>query len=259
MSLDGSRIIVTGASRGIGAALARRLAEERADLVLVARNGQHLEALADEVGGAEVFTGDLTDPAFRVELVEGVLSNGEVDVWINNAGLAVYGPFAEQDPGDIAAVLRLNLEAPVDLCRRILPTMLERGSGHIVNVSSVAMAVTTPGFATYGSSKSGLSAFDASLSLELEGTGVGLTTVEIGEVDTAMLRYLRSDPDIDAIFARSEKLGAQRLLQPDEVADAIVAGVVDNKRYVRLPRRAGAFPAWVNGPRALSNVVNRWF
>ena len=187
-----------------------------------------------------------------------MLAGGPIDVWVNNAGLAVYGPFAEQDPADIAAVMRLNLEAPIDLCRRVLPGMLERRSGHLVNVSSVAMAVTTPGFATYGASKSGVSAFDASLGLELEGTGVGLTTVEIGEVDTEMLRYLRSDPEIDAIFARTEKLGAQRLLQPDDVASAIVEAIVEKKRYVRLPRRAAVFPAWVNGPRTLSNLANRW-
>lgn len=257
MDLKNRRVAVTGASRGIGEAIATELAAAGADLTLVARSQDALDAVADRLG-ATAITADLADASSRTELVDQIEAAGPIDVWINNAGLSVVGPFVENDADEIAAIFAINLEAPVQLMRAVLPAMIERGEGHIVNVSSMAMAVNTPWFATYGASKSGLSAFVESLRVELAGTGVDLTTVEIGETDTDMLRELRSgSSDVDAMYERFEKLQLQRVIEPEEIAKGVRAGLENNKKFVRLPKRAAAFPAIVNLPRNIGNALQR--
>lgn len=257
MDLQNRRVVITGASRGIGEAIATELAAAGADLTLVARGQDALDTVADRLG-ATAISADLADPDSRVDLVRRVMEPGPIDIWINNAGLGVVGPFIENEPEEIAAVFAVNLEAPVQLMRAVLPGMIERGEGHIVNVSSLAMAVNTPWFATYGGSKSGLSAFVESLRVELAGTGVDLTTVEIGETDTDMLRELRNGhPDVEAMYERFEKLQLQRVITPDEIAKGVRAGIEKNKKFVRLPKRAAAFPAIVNLPRNVGNALQR--
>ena len=143
MDLRGARVVVTGASRGIGEALADELASAGANLSLIARSEDALEAIADRTGGTAV-AGDLTDGAFRTHAVATIETAGPIDVWINNAGYAAQGPFVEAERAEITAVLDLNLHVPIQLCRLVLPAMIERGRGRVVNVSSLAMAVNTP-------------------------------------------------------------------------------------------------------------------
>jgi len=242
MDLDGKRVLLTGASRGVGQGIARALTDAGATVVGVART---------DTGG---ITGDLLDSAFVDGLIPQALEGGPIDVLINNAGVAVPGQLSEQTDANIRAVLRVNLEVPARLCQAVLPSMLARGTGHIVNVSSLAMAVDTPGFASYGASKAGLSSFTESLRVELHGTGVGVTLVEIGEADTDMVHELRADPQVDAIFSRSEQLRLQRMLPVDEVATAIRAAIESDKSHVRLPRRAAAFPMIANIPRRIGRI-----
>ncbi len=256
MILSGRRVVITGASRGIGAAIADELATAGAKLTLLARNGELLAEVAERTN-ADFFALDVTDATARADAMRQIESSGPIDVWINNAGVSALGPFIESEPDDISKVFAINLETPVQFCRAVLPAMVERGHGHIVNVSSMAMAVNTPLFATYGASKAGLSSFAESLRVELEGTGVGLTTVEIGETNTDMLTELRSDQQIDDMYRFYEKLKLQRLIEPDEIAVAIRQAVENDKPFVRLPKRAAAFPAIVNFPRAISNVLQR--
>jgi short-subunit dehydrogenase len=257
MDLQNARVVITGASRGIGAAMADELATAGASLTLIARNEQNLAAVAERTGAAMVLC-DVTDADARNAAVTEIEATGPIDVWINNAGLGTVGPFVEQEPADIAAVLAVNLEAPMLLMRSVLPAMLERGQGTIVNVSSMAMAVNTPWFAPYGASKSGLSAFVESLRIELADTGVELMTVEIGETETDMLRELRAgNASVDAMYERFEKLQLQRLIEPEEVARGVRSGLEKNKKFVRLPKRAAVFPAIVNLPRNISNALQR--
>ncbi len=256
MKLAGRRVVVTGASRGIGASIADVFAAAGAELTLLARSEGPLAEVAERTNAQHIAI-DITDAAARADAVAQIEAGGPIDVWINNAGLSTHGPFIEHDPVDITKVFAVNLEAPVQFCRSVLPAMIARGSGHIVNVSSMAMAVNTPLFATYGASKAGLSSFAESLRLELADTGVGLTTVEIGETNTDMLDDLRSNPEVDEMYRFYEKLKLQRLVEPIEVAEALRDAVEGDKKFVRLPKRAAGFPAVVNLPRTISNVLQR--
>jgi short-subunit dehydrogenase len=134
-----------------------------------------------------------TIPAVADRVIDEALTHGPIDVLINNAGIEIVGQVAEQDPDDLRAVIGVNLEVPITLAHHVLPHMLERGSGRIVNISSMASVVSSPGWATYSASKAGLSSFSRSLKTELAGTGVGVTVVEIGFVQTDMLDDLRSN------------------------------------------------------------------
>lgn len=251
MEIAGARALVTGASRGVGAAVARALHRAGAELVLVARDRAALERVGAELD-ADCVNGDLLDAGFATSLISTV---APVDILVNNAGIERTGSVADQSPDDIEAVLRLNLVVPARLCSEVLPSMLERGRGHIVNMSSLSMAVDTAGWASYSASKAGLSSFSESLAVELDRTGVGLTLAEIGFVDTDMSRHLRDDPLAAPVFERALRWHLQRLLDPDEVATAIVEAIAKSRRHVRLPRRTAALPAMTNVARRATRLL----
>jgi uncharacterized protein len=180
-----STALVTGASSGIGAALARRLAAEGTDLVLVARDRGRLDALAAELatpaGGAvraEVLLADLADPG-QLGAVEKRVADASrpVDLVVNNAGFGTYGDFAGLDVDGEEREIAVNVLAVVRLTHAALGAMLPRGRGAVVNVSSVAGLQATPGNATYGASKAFVATFGEAVAGELAGTGVTLTTV----------------------------------------------------------------------------------
>ena len=254
MELNDAHIAITGGSRGIGEATARALAAAGARVHLVARDADALTRLGNELGCAWT-AGDLLDDDFRSTLVDAIEADGPIDVLVNNAGLERTGHVSDQTPEELRDVLRLNLEVPVLLCHDALQCMLGRRRGHIVNVSSLAMAVHSPGFATYGASKTGLSSFTGSLRQELRDSGVRLTIVEIGPVDTDMLADIRSDSAADQLFARYEKLRLNRTMSAAEVADGIRDAITSDAAAVRLPRRAGAFPAIANLTRRVGDLV----
>jgi len=226
-----------------------------AQLTLIARTESALAEVAQRTG-ASFIVADITGESARADALHEITAAGPIDVWINNAGMGTHGRFVH-DPTDISKLFALNLEAPVQFCRAVLPAMIDRGSGHIVNVSSMAMAVTTPLFATYGASKAGLSSFAESLRVELGGSGVGLTTVEIGFTDTDMLDDLRTNDGFDEMYRLYDKVKLQRLVQPAEVAKAVLVAVEDGRKFVRLPKRAAAMPSIVNLPRNVGNLVLR--
>ncbi|MFN2607303.1 MAG: SDR family NAD(P)-dependent oxidoreductase [Acidimicrobiales bacterium] len=184
------RAMVTGASSGIGRAFAVALAAAGTDLVVVARRADRLEALAakvrgeaavdggDGTGGArrpdiEVLVADLTDDA-DLRRVEARLADADrpVDLLVNNAGFGTSGPFADSSPEVEDREILLNVLAPVRLCRAVLPGMLERGRGGIVNMSSVAGLQPLPHWATYGATKAYLTSFSEALHTEVRGGGV---------------------------------------------------------------------------------------
>jgi uncharacterized protein len=156
MEIAGSRILVTGASRGIGECTARAFADAGARVAVVARSVDPLGKLAAELGGAAYPT-DLADPEAVAGLFDRVEDDGTVDVVVNNAGLDLAGRFIDADPQAIEMLFRVNLLAPTELCRRALGRMVPRGHGHIVNVSSLAGVAAVPGLAAYSASKAGLS------------------------------------------------------------------------------------------------------
>jgi short-subunit dehydrogenase len=176
-------VLVTGASAGIGAALARVYAEHGWDLVLTARRAAPLQALADELShtgaACTVLTEDLADPAAPRRLVEAIAERGlTVDGLINNAGFSRTAGFLSTDPAAHAAMIRVMLAAPVELARLFAPAMVERGYGRILNVASLAGQMpATGGDTLYGPIKSFLIKASQGLHLELRGTGVHVTAL----------------------------------------------------------------------------------
>ncbi len=170
------RIVLTGASRGIGVAIAERLARRGAHLILAARDAEKLEETSRRVreagGTAEVVAGDVTRPQDREALVAHVLAGGAPTGLVNNAGVEVPIAVVEQSPDQIERQLLVNLHAPILLTRALLPSMVEAGRGAVAMVSSMSGKSPTPYNAIYTATKFGINGFTASLRVELEGTGV---------------------------------------------------------------------------------------
>ena len=181
--------VVTGASSGIGEAIARDLAARGHGVVLVARSADKLTALAAELsaGGvrAEVLAADLTDRDVRAGLLDRVTELGLVpDILVNNAGLSTVGRVAKADPTAEMHMIELDVVAVVDLTVRFLPGMVERKRGGILNVASTAAFQPLPGQAGYGGCKAFVLSYTRSLGGELKGTGVTATALCPGPVDT---------------------------------------------------------------------------
>lgn len=181
--------LVTGASSGIGAELARQLADRGHGVTLVARRRAEMEALAEELADrgvrAEVLPTDLFDRDARAELPGRVAELGlTVDVLVNNAGMSTLGPVHRADPEAELRMVELDVMAVVDLTSRFLPGMVQRRRGAVLNVASTASFQPLPGQAGYGASKAFVLSYTRSLGGELRGTGVTATTLCPGPVDT---------------------------------------------------------------------------
>ncbi|RJP76409.1 MAG: SDR family NAD(P)-dependent oxidoreductase [Candidatus Zixiibacteriota bacterium] len=188
-SFAGKLVLITGASAGIGYQTALDFAARRADLILVARRRERLEELAGKVqqsgGTAEILPCDLAAAEARAELLEDLIRRGRIpDVLINNAGYGNYRPFLEEAPADIFRLMAVNYEAPAHLMRVLIPEMVKRGSGAVVNVSSTAGMVAIPMMAPYCAAKSALRALTEAVAYELAGSGVTVHLVNPGPVDT---------------------------------------------------------------------------
>jgi len=181
--------LVTGASSGIGAEIARELARRGHGVVLVARRVEQLQDLAGELSAtgvrAEVLPTDLLDRNARAGLPDRVTALGlTVDILVNNAGLSTLGPVHRADAEAEQRMVELDVMAVVDLCTRFLPGMVERGRGGVLNVASTAAFQPLPGQAGYGGSKAFVLSYTRALGGELKGTGVTATTLCPGPVDT---------------------------------------------------------------------------
>ncbi len=237
MKLDGAHVLVTGASRGIGAAMAQRFAAAGARVSVAARSANDLEALAREIDGTP-FTIDLLD----VDAVDTFIATveeqvGPIDVLVNNAGLASTAFLHNLDPEMIRATARLNLETPMVLTRNVLPGMLQRGRGHLVYTASLAGTGGFPGLTSYGATKAGLLNFVAALRMELKDTSLKTTVVAPGPIDTDMWEQVEQEPGLEPMLRRLGRLQLIPSKSTDYIAKRTVAAVEAEKRHVRTPRR----------------------
>lgn len=181
-----ARALVTGASQGIGKAIARDLAKLGHNLIIVARRTHILEALAEEYRKnygviVEVRPCDLADREARAKLIEEIRDR-EINIIVNSAGVASFGPFMAQDWEQEQQQFELNATAVFELTRAVLPGMIERGEGAVLNVGSTAGNIPIPNNATYVFTKAGVNAFTEALHYELQGTGVTCTLLAPGPV-----------------------------------------------------------------------------
>jgi short-subunit dehydrogenase len=250
----GARVLVTGASRGIGEALARAFAASGADVGLVARSEGPLRELAAELGGTAYPT-DLADPEQVARLIERVEADGPLDVLVNNAGLDEVGWFPAMEADRMAAILQVNLATPMGLCRQVIPRMLARDHGHIVNVSSLSGVGVFPGLVAYSTTKAGLSHFTAGLRTDLRGLPIRTTLVELGPVPTEMLEGLDRYPPTVKSFQRFAHIQLLADVPKEKVAADVVDAVEKDRKHVRHPKRAMAFPLSVEWPRRLVEIL----
>jgi short-subunit dehydrogenase len=237
LDLTGRRVLITGASRGLGRELALGFAAAGARLALVARDREALDDLAATHGGHSYPT-DLTDRDALRGLLDRVEADGPVDILVNNAGDERVGPFAELDADGLEFVVRLNALAAAELCRQAVPRMLARGVGRLVNISSMGALVCTPHLAAYSATKAFLSHFTANLALELRDTPITCTKVEIGETSgTGQADSVRRDPVVTAVFDQLYRLHLSRPLTTREVTEATIRAVREGRPSVQLPRR----------------------
>ncbi len=178
--------IVTGASSGIGEEFARILVDRGHQVVLVARSADRLEEIAARLGAkAHPLPADLSQRTERASLLDRVTALGLTpDILVNNAGLSTLGLVAESDPEKELNLVEVDVAAVVDLCSRILPGMVERHRGAVLNVASIAAFGPLPGQAAYGAAKAFVLSYSHSLRGELKGTGVSVTALCPGPVDT---------------------------------------------------------------------------
>ena len=226
--------IITGASRGIGRATALAFARAGAEVVLAARTQHDLETVADlirtEDGGALVVPTDVT----QVEAVEILVNRtlgayGRVDILVNNAGIGVFETVVDSDPEMWNQVVTSNLKSTYLCSKYVLPSMLERQSGHIINVLSVAAKIAFKASSAYCAAKAGALAFTKVLAEEVRGENIRVTAVSPGSVDTPFWKGIERHPDLNL------------MLKPEQVAETVClvamqpAGIVTDEIVVTPP------------------------
>jgi uncharacterized protein len=238
MDLDGRTVLVTGASRGIGKELARELSDRGARVLAGRRDGAGVRM---DLASRESI--DASCDALGDEL-------RSIDVLVNNAGAFAGGQFELQDVDELYDVFQVNLVGLAHLTRRVLPGMLERGSGKIVNHSSLVAYFRFPGISTYSASKAGVTAFTECLRRELRGTGVSTLEVVTGGVDTDMLNHAAG-----RLRGNADPSGWQ-WMEPAEWAGRIADAIESDKRTLQPPGRSRVGKALAAAPAFVLDAVS---
>lgn len=246
MQISGSTVLLTGATGGIGQAIARALHARGGELILTGRRIEVLEPLASELDGARTLAVDLSAPAAVDRLVSDA---GEVDILIANAALPASGRIESFTMAEIDRALDVNLRAPIALAHALAPAMIARGEGHLLFMSSLAGKSATPRTAIYNATKFGLRGFASALRADLRAQGVGVSAVFPGFIrDAGMFA--------DAEVSLPTGVGTS---SPEDVARAVISAIERNRAEVDvapLPLRAGATFAGI-APELASKVAGR--
>ncbi len=223
------KVLLTGASGGLGHAIARALAARGANLVLTGRRVDSLSALADEVSG-QALACDLSSREDVSRLIESV---GPVDILVSNAAHPASGLLTELDPEQIDRMLEVNLRAPIALARALAPEMAARGRGHMVFISSLAGKAASSSSSIYSATKFGLRGFALGLREDLRAAGIGVSVVLPGFIRDAGM-FAEADIELPrGVGTRS----------PEEVANAVIRAIERNRAEIEvapLPLRLGA-------------------
>lgn len=222
----GQRVLVTGASSGIGRSFAERVATEGGDLVLVARREAVLEAQADELRArhgivVDIVAADLSTTGAAAGIVQAIAREGvAVDVLVNNAGLGVHGDVGTGDIAEVSTQIAVNITALTELTALLLPAMLDRGRGAIINVASTAAFQPVPHMAVYAATKAFVLSFTRALWSETRGTGVRVLAVSPGATDTAFFD----------VAGEAASVGSRR--SPERVTDTALRALRAGRREV---------------------------
>jgi len=257
MDLNNACALITGASKGIGASIARAFARQGAHVVLAARSVNEIDQLADELNGSSLPL-DVADPDELAGVIDRVEAEiAPIDILVNNAGIETEEFVEDIDENRIKEVLATNLLAPMRLTRQVLPGMIERGRGHLLYTSSMAAITPAPGLATYCASKAGLTRFAETVRMETDGTGINVTTMHLGPVDTEMWTRVTNNPAFDQAQRRLRQLRMLTDVSPDKVAADAVQAVIKQKREVRHPKRLWATMALAAAPGRITELLVR--
>lgn len=239
--LEGQWALVTGASSGIGAEIAKLLAAEGAHLVITARRKERLEKLADELRSThgvevDVEAADLADPAAPQVLFDTLQAAGKhIDVLINNAGFGAYDDFTVIPWERHHSMIQVNITALTHLAHLFIPPMVEKGRGYVMNISSFVAYVACPNFAVYAATKAYVRNLTEAIDYELKGTGVNAIAICPGGVRTEFSE--QSDQKLN-------KMGEGSLMEADKLAQISVSKMLKNRRTV-VPGFMNAFMTWI--------------
>ncbi|MDC0245456.1 SDR family oxidoreductase [Acidimicrobiaceae bacterium] len=255
MDIKNAQVLVTGGSRGIGAALAHEYSAKGARVIVTARSGEDLERVATEINGV-AHVADLSTAETVDNLIQEIESlYGPIDVLVNNAGVETVNPVATVATEDIRTAARINLETPMVLTRQVLPGMIERERGALVYLSSLAGTSGFAGMGPYCATKAGLNNFVAALRIELKNTPIHATLVAPGPVDTRMWDAVETASEsIQRSVQRFENLGFLPKTTPEKLAKRVVLATQNKRRHVRHPHRL-ALNFWLGeAPRRITEA-----
>ena len=226
-NLQGKTVLVTGASKGIGSYIVSILAKEKMNIICVARSEDELNKAKQNVeimgSKAYVFPFDLQNIRLIPDLINNIRTEvGEIDILVNNAGIEQYNNFEKYTAEELNSILSVNLHAPMELTRLLLSGMLNRKTGQIVNIASLAGCKGVAYNSIYSASKAGMIMWSDGLRQELKGTGVGVSTIKPGYISEAGMFH-------DSGQSAPKLLGTS---SPQSVADAVVRAIKEDKAEI---------------------------
>jgi 3-oxoacyl-[acyl-carrier protein] reductase len=228
IELSGKTALVTGASRGIGEAIARRLGETGAHVICAARNAEAVERIAGEIGNASGVALDIAAPDVRDRIKALLEQHGHIDVLVNNAGITDDDLFIRMKPDAWTNVLRTNLDSAFHITQEIVKKMIRARWGRVINISSIVGLSGNPGQANYSASKAALIGFTKSLALEIGSRNVTVNAIAPGFIATAMTDQMTDE----ARSGMEARIALRRLGTPDDVAHAAVFLASEQAGYI---------------------------